>query len=138
MVLNAAWYAFIYRIQRDLAPLERTLHQLETVLPANARITAVVPANAEPMAALSYHGKFWLGERLTVYWMGAGKPAWYADANGDVSDVVARTTPAYLVGLPGIEAVCPRGLPIPAATPRDGLAVRVLGVPADGCGTPAR
>lgn len=137
VVLNAAWYAFIYRIQRDLAPLERTLHQLETSIPRGARITFIVPANAEPLAALSYHGKFWLGERLTVYWTGAGKPAWYADASGDASDVVARTTPAYLVGLPGIEAVCPRGTPVPAATPRDGLAVRVLAVPTDGCAAPS-
>lgn len=138
VVLNAAWYAFIYRIQRDLAPLERTLHQLETVIPTDARITVIVPANAEPMAALSYHGKFWLGERLTVFWTGATTPAWYADTSGDASDVVAKTKAAYLVGLPGIEAFCPRGAPLPAATPGDGLPVRVLAVPTDGCAGPVR
>ena len=60
LVLNAAWYAFVYHIQGNLASLERTLHEIETLAPADARITIVVPADAEPMSALSYHGKFWL------------------------------------------------------------------------------
>src|SRR4029079_4488864 len=43
LVLNAAWYAFVYHIQGNLAPLERTLGGIETLAPADARITVVVP-----------------------------------------------------------------------------------------------
>ena len=138
VMLNAAWYAFVYRMQRDLAPLERTLHQVEALAPRDARITLVVSATGEPMAALSQYGKFWLGERLTAYWTSAEKPAWYTDVRGDASEMVTRTRANYLVGLPGVEALCPRGVALPAPEPADGLDVRVVAVPAGGCGAPAR
>ena len=111
LVLNVAWYAFIYRIQGDLAPLRANVAALESVHPAGSRITVVVPANAESDGVLSYYGKFWLGDRLTVYWTGAHAPPWYADASGAASDVVARRRrPRISSACPGVEALCPAGL----------------------------
>jgi hypothetical protein len=137
VVLNVAWYAFIYHIQKDLESTEQKIGLLET-LPAGARITAVVPAHADPMAALSTYGKFWLGDRFTVYWTGTEKPEWYADTSGPQSDVIARTNPAYLVGLPGLEAVCPIGTIQSERAAGDTVAVHVVTVPATGCTRPAR
>jgi hypothetical protein len=137
IVLNVAWYAFIYHIQTNLESAEHKIRLLET-LPSDARITAVVPAHADPMAALSTYGKFWLGDRFTVYWTGAEKPQWYADVNGAQSDVIARTSPAYLVGLPGLEALCPVGTVQSERTAGDTVAVHVVTVPATGCARPPR
>ncbi|HKP15800.1 MAG TPA: glycosyltransferase family 39 protein [Gemmatimonadaceae bacterium] len=133
LVLNAAWYGFVYRIQRDLAPLEQTLHDIETLAPGDARITIVVPADKDPVAFLSYHGKFWLDERLTLYWTGTADPPWYIDMRGDASEAVTRTRATHLVGLPGVEALCPGGVALPASKEGDGLGVRIVAVPADGC-----
>ena len=137
IVLNAAWYAFIYHIQANLESTEQKISLLET-LPAGTRITAVVPAHADPMAALSTYGKFWLGERFTVYWTGTDKPQWYADVRGDVSDVIARTKPAYLVGLPGLESLCPMGTVQSERIAADTVAVHVVTVPPTGCTRQAR
>jgi hypothetical protein len=133
LLLNAAWYGFVYRIQGNLAPLERTLREIESLAPADARITVVVPADAEPMSSLSYHGKFWLNERLTAYWTGAADPPWYIDARGDASEAVARTRATHLVGLPGVEALCPGGVALPTSTSGDGRDVRIIAVPPAGC-----
>ena len=135
LTLNVAWYAFIYHIQANVVPAERSVRRLE-MLPAGARITSVVPAHADPMAALSTYGKFWLGDRLTVYWTGTAKPAWYSDVSGAASDVVARTKPMYLVGLPGLEALCPAGSLVPDSAAPDSLSVQVVAVPATGCSLP--
>ncbi len=138
LVLNAAWYAFVYHIQGNLAPLERTLGEIEKLAPADARITVVVPADAEPMSSLSYHGKFWLNERLTVYWTGAADPPWYIDARGDASEAATRTRATHLVGLPGVEALCPNGVALPTSTAPDGRDVRIVAVPSGGCATRSR
>ena len=136
VVLNVAWYAFIYHIQANLVPFERSVARLES-LPGSARITTVVPAHAEPMASVSSYAKFWLGDRVTVYWTGTEKPPWYVDATGPASDVASRTRPNYLVGLPGIEALCPAGSVVPDPAAPDSLSVRVLAVPANECGAAA-
>jgi hypothetical protein len=136
LTLNVAWYAFIYHIQANLASVERNVRRLES-LPADARITAVVPAHADPMAALSQYGKFWLGERFTAYWTGTAKPPWYADVSGADADVVARTKPTNLVGLPGLEALCPAGALLRDGGAPESLSVQVVAVPATGC-SPAR
>jgi len=138
VVLNVTWYAFVYRIQGNLLPLERTLHEMETLAPGDARIVTVVPADAEPMSALSYHGKFWLGERLTVYWTGAADAPWYVDARGDATEVVARTRATHLIGLPGVEALCPGGATLPTSSAGDGLDVRIVAVPSSGCASGSR
>ena len=135
LTLNVAWYAFIYHIQTNLASVERNVRRLES-LPAEARITAVVPAHADPMAALSQYGKFWLGERFTAYWTGTGKPLWYADVSGADSDVIARTKPTHLVGLPGLEALCPAGTLLRDGGAPDRLSVQVVAVPDTGCSPP--
>jgi hypothetical protein len=137
VALNVAWYAFIYHIQTNLASTEQKIRLLET-LPAGARITAVVPAHADPMAALSTWGKFWLDDRLTVYWTGADRPPWYVDARGAQSEVIARTRPAYLVGLPGLETLCPIGAIQSTRMAGDTVAVHVVTVPSTGCTRPAR
>jgi hypothetical protein len=137
LALNVAWYAFIYHIQSNLASTELKIRLLET-LPVDARITAVVPAHADPMAALSMYGKFWLGDRFTVFWAGPNQPAWYADVRGAQSEVFARTSPAFLVGLPGLEALCPVGTVQSERAAGDTVAVHVVTVPATGCARPAR
>jgi hypothetical protein len=137
VALNVAWYAFIYHIQSNLASVERNVRSLE-MLPAGARITTVVPAHGDPMAALSSYGKFWLGDRLTVYWTGTEKPPWYVDLRGAPSEVVARTQPAYLVGLPGIDSLCPAGSILPGTAASDSLAVQVVAVPTTGCAPTTR
>jgi hypothetical protein len=137
LALNVAWYAFIYHIQSNLASTERKIQLLET-LPAGSRITTVVPAHADPMAALSSYGKFWLGDRLTVYWTGTEKPPWYVDMRGAESEVIARTNAAYLVGLPGLEALCPIGTVQSERVATDTVAVHVVTVPATGCTRPTR
>ena len=137
VVLNVAWYAFIYHIQANLASTEQKVRLLET-LPADSRITAVVPAHADPMAALSQYGKFWLGDRLTVYWTGTETPPWYVDVRGAQSEVIARTRPGYLVGLPGLEALCPIGTVQSERVAGDTVAVHVVTVPATGCTRAAR
>jgi uncharacterized membrane protein len=137
VALNVAWYAFIYHIQTNLASTEQKIRLLET-LPAGARITAVVPAHADPMAALSTWGKFWLDDRLTVYWTGADRPPWYVDARGAQSEVIARTRPAYRVGLPGLETLCPIGAIQSTRMAGDTVAVHVVTVPSTGCTRPAR
>ncbi|MFL5619131.1 MAG: glycosyltransferase family 39 protein [Gemmatimonadaceae bacterium] len=137
VLLNVAWYAFIYHIQANLAPVERSVRRLE-MLPADARITTVVPAHADPMAALSSYGKFWLGDRVTVYWTGTARPPWYVDVSGAASDVVARTKPTYLVGLAGLQALCPAGSVLPDFEASDRLSVQVVAVPTTGCAPPAR
>jgi hypothetical protein len=135
LLWNAAWYGFIYRFQRDLIPAERNVERLER-LPADASITAVVPEYADPMAALSTYGKFWLGDRLTVYWTGTTERPWFTDIGGPASEVVARTKPTHLVGLPGIEAVCPDGTVVSDGPASDRDAVQIVAVPATGCAQP--
>ena len=101
LVLNVVWYAFVYRIQGALEPMQRTVAALEAAAPAGSRITAVVSADRDPMAMLSYYGKFWLEDRLTVYWTGSAPPPWYVDSIGPAPDAARATRAAYLVGLPG-------------------------------------
>jgi hypothetical protein len=137
VLLNVAWYAFIYHIQTNLVAVERSVRRLE-MLPADARITTVVPAHADPMAALASHGKFWLGDRLTVYWTGTATPPWYADVSGAAADVVARTNPTYVVGLPGLAALCPAGSVLADPAVPDSASVEVVAVPATGCAPPGR
>ena len=137
VLLNVGWYAFVYRIQTMLVPLERTVQRLER-LPADARITTVVPADADPMAALSYYGKFWLADRLTIYWTGAAAPPWYVDSTGTVADAVSRTKATHLVGLPGVEALCPGGTVLADSAAPDSLVARVVAVPPAGCARPTR
>jgi hypothetical protein len=133
LVLNAVWYAFVYRIQADLAPLQRTIEALESRTPAGSRITTVVSADRDPMAVLSYYGKFWLEDRLTVYWTGSAPPPWYADAIGPASGAVGATRAAYLVGPPGVAALCAGAVPVPLETTPAALAVEIVAVPAEGC-----
>ena len=136
VVLNVAWYAFIYHIQTNLVPVERSVARLES-LPASARIATVVPAHADPMATLSQYAKFWLGDRLTVYWTGTEKAPWYVDVSGAAPDAIASTKANYLVGLPGVEALCPAGSVLPAPGIADSASVRVVAVPANECGARA-
>jgi hypothetical protein len=119
LVLNVIWYAFVYRIQRPLAPMQQTIAALESLAPAggDARITTVVSADKDPMAMLSYYGKFWLEDRLTVYWTGHLPPPWYVDSIGAAADAARATRPGYLVRLPGDAAPCDgSALPIPGAS----------------------
>jgi hypothetical protein len=119
LVLNVIWYAFVYRIQRPLAPMQQTIAALESLAPAggDARITTVVSADKDPMAMLSYYGKFWLEDRLTVYWTGRVPPPWYVDSIGAAADAARATRPGYLVRLPGDAAPCDgSALPIPGAS----------------------
>ena len=74
-----------------------------------------------------------LNERLTAYWTGAADSPWYIDARGDVSEAVARTRATHLVGLPGVEALCPGGVALPTSTSEDGRDVRLVAVPPGGC-----
>jgi len=50
--------------------------------------------------------------------------------------VVARTRPTHLVGLPGLEALCPAGFLVPDSAAPDSLSVQVVAVPARGCSLP--
>ena len=133
LLLNAAWYVRLYRIQVPLQPFTHVIEGLEANTRPRDAITLVVDEDAEPMSLVAWYAKFWLQERATVYWTGQGGPPWYADAIGPVSDAVRRTRPTHLVGLSGITALCPEASPVPAAgaDPR----VHVLAVPADGCGS---
>jgi hypothetical protein len=136
LVLNVVWYAFVYRIQRFIEPMQHTIAALESALPAGARVTAVVSADRDPMAMLSYYGKFWLEDRLTVYWTSSERPPWYVDAVGPASDAARQTRAAYLVGLPGIAAYCEGAVRTPLATTRVSLPVEVVVVPPTGCAPP--
>ena len=107
LALNLVWYAFVYRIQGALAPMQRTVATLES-LPAGSRITAVVGEDRDPMAMLSYYGKFWLEDRLTVYWTGKAPPPWYVDSVGPAADAARATRSDYLVTPAGITPVRPR------------------------------
>jgi hypothetical protein len=131
LVLNVEWYAFVYRIQDGLAPMQRTIAALESSTPAGSRITAVVGADKHPMAMLSYFGKFWLEDRLTVYWTSSAPPPWYVDSVGPAADAVRATRPMYLIGLPGVGALCAGAPPMPLASAS--LAVEVVAVPPTGC-----
>jgi hypothetical protein len=133
LVLNVAWYAFAYRLQHELDPVQRTIEALESRTPAGSRIMTVVGADRDPMAILSYYGKFWLEDRLTVYWTDTAKRPWYADAVGATPDAIRAAHPAYLVGLPGVAAFCPGAVPVPLATAPPALAVEILAVPSAGC-----
>jgi hypothetical protein len=133
LVLNAVWYAFVYRIQADLAPMQRTIAALESRTPAGSRITAVVDADRDPMAMLSYYGKFWLDDRLTVFWTSSARPVWYVDSVGAPPNAARATRADYLVGLPGVTALCPGAVPVPLATAPASLAVEIVAVPAGGC-----
>jgi len=133
LALNVTWYAFVYRIQHRIAPMQSTIAALESRTPAGSRITAVVSADNDPMAMLSYYGKFWLEDRLTVYWTGTALRPWYADSAGPTRDAVRATRAAYLVGLPGVAALCPGAVPVPLAPPPASLAVEVVAVPPEGC-----
>ena len=133
LVLNVTWYAFVYSIQSALDPMRHTIAALESSLPAASRITAVVNTDRDPMAMLSYYGKFWLEDRLTVYWSGSAPPPWYADAAGPVSDAARRTRATYLIGLPGMAAQCEGATRAPLATSGASLPVEVVVVPPGGC-----
>jgi hypothetical protein len=133
LVLNVVWYAFVYRIQRFVEPMQRTVAGLESVAPAGSRITAVVNDDRDPMAMLSYYGKFWLEDRLTVYWTGNAPPPWYVDATGPASGAARATRAAYLVGLPGVGAQCEGAARVPLATTGVSLPVEVVAVPPGGC-----
>jgi hypothetical protein len=113
--------------------MQRTIEALESRTPAGSRITALVGADRDPMAALSYYGKFWLEDRLTVYWTGSAQRPWYADAVGPAPDAIRATRPAYLVGLPGVTALCPGAGQVPPATAPASLTVEVVAVSAQGC-----
>ena len=97
------------------------------------------------MAMLSYYGKFWLEDRLTVYWTGSTPPPWYVDATSPPlaarrSPLAARRSPsAYLVGLPGVAASCEGAVGAPLPTSGVLLPVEVVVVPSGGCaGLPPR
>jgi len=138
LVLNVVWYAFVYRIQRFIEPVPHTIAALEAGLPAQARITAVVSDDRDPMAMLSYYGKFWLEDRLTVYWTGSAPPPWYVDVVGPASDAARQTHATHLVGLPGVAADCPGAVQAPLATQGTSLPVVVVEVPPDGCAPSTR
>jgi hypothetical protein len=137
LALNAAWYAFIYRFQSELAPLQQTIAALESGIPAGARITTVVSADSEPMARLSYYGKFWLEDRVTAYWAGSAPPPWYVDSVGPAVAAARATGAAYLVGLPGLAAQCEGATRVPLTPPGASLSVEVVAVPPRGCGAPS-
>ena len=136
LALNVAWYAFIYGFQNELAPLQRTLAALESGTSRGSRITTVVSADRDPMAVLSYYGKFWLEDRLTVYWASSAPPPWYVDSIGPVADAARATRAAYLVGLPGEATNCAGAARVPLATTGVSLPVEVVVVPPGGCAAP--
>ena len=147
LVLNVVWYAFVYRIQRFIEPMQNTIAALEALpvipsersesrnlhLPSGARITAVVSADADPMAMLSYYGKFWLEDRLTVYWTGSAPPPWYVDATGPASAAASATRAAYLVGLPGVAAQCVGATRVLVTTAGASPPIEVVATPPGGC-----
>jgi hypothetical protein len=134
LVLNVAWYAFVYRIQADLAPMRQTIAALESAAPAGATITAVVGVDRDPMSMLSYYGKFWLEDRLTVYWTGSPPAPWYVDSIGPAANAARATRAAYLVGLPGVAAACAGAVRAPLAVTGPALPVDIVAVPSRGCG----
>ena len=133
LVLNVVWYAFVYRIQRFIEPMQNTIAALEAIAPAGSRITAVVSADADPMAMLSYYGKFWLEDRLTVYWTGSAPPPWYVDATGPASAAASATRAAYLVGLPGVAAQCVGATRVLVTTAGASPPIEVVATPPGGC-----
>jgi len=134
LVLNATWYAFVYRIQADLAPMQRTIEALEA-RPPDSRITTVVSADRDPMASVSYYGKFWLEDRLTVYWTGSARPPWYVDTVGPAAAAARATRAAYLVGLPGEAAPCAGAVPVPMPVTPPPWTVEVVAVSPERCGS---
>ena len=133
LVLNVAWYAFVYRIQSDLEPMQRTIAALESAAPVGSPITAVVGVDRDPMSMLSYYGKFWLEDRLTVYWTGSAPPPWYVDSVGPAATAARVTRAAYLVGLPGVAASCAGAVRAPLAIAGASLPVEIVAVPPNGC-----
>jgi hypothetical protein len=147
LVLNVVWYAFVYRIQHFIEPMQNTVAALEALpvipserseskdlhLPSRPRITAVVSSDSDPMAMLSYYGKFWLEDRLTVYWTGSEPPPWYVDATGPAPAAASATRAAYLVGLPGVGAQCPGATRIPLTNAASSLPIEVVATPPGGC-----
>jgi len=136
LVLNVVWYAFVYRIQHFIEPMQHTVAALEAIAPAGSRITAVVSDDRDPMAMLSYYGKFWLEDRLTVYWTGSGPPPWYVNATGPASVAASATRAAYLVGLPGVAAQCAGATRVPLTTAEASLPIEVVAIPPAGCPPP--
>jgi hypothetical protein len=133
LVLNVGWYLFVYHIQAMLQPIVRTVDALERRTPSGALVTLVAREDAPPMQMLAWYAKFWLQERATIYWAGAGAPPSYADTSGPAKNVVHATMPAYLVGVRGIESLCPGAAPEPSLAPDPALGVEVLSVPRSGC-----
>jgi hypothetical protein len=133
LVLNVGWYLFVYHIQAMLQPIVRTVDALERRTPSGALVTLVAREDAPPMQMLAWYAKFWLQERATIYWAGAGAPPSYADTSGPAKNVVHATMPAYLVGVRGIESLCPGATPEPSLAPDSALGVEVLSVPRSGC-----
>jgi hypothetical protein len=120
LVLNVIWYAFVYHLQSALAPMQHTIAALESLAPRGSRITAIVSADRDPMAMLSYYGKFWLEDRLTVYWTGSVPPPWYVDSVGPPADAARATRATYLLGLPGETHCEGAALPLGVAGCRSG------------------
>jgi hypothetical protein len=138
LVLNVIWYAFVYHIQAALAPMQHTIAALESLAPRGSRITAIVSADRDPMAMLSYYGKFWLEDRLTVYWTGRVPGPWYVDSIGPSADAVRATRATYLLGLPGESTQCAGSTSTSTSLATIGVAlpVEVIAVPSSGCAPP--
>lgn len=134
IVLNASWYLFVYRIQQNLSPIAGTIRELEVGTRPTDRITTVVHRDTAPMSDLSVYAKFWLDERVTVYWVGDKRPPWYADSIGPPAEAVRRTGASYLVGDPGVALLCPQGRTVAERVRGPKLPVQVIAVPATGCG----
>jgi len=132
LVLNVVWYAFVYRIQGALEPMQHTIAALEALPPA-ARITTLVSEDRDPMAMLSYYGKFWLEDRLTVYWTGTAPPPWYADSAGPAANAAPATRATHLIGLPGVASPCAGAVRAPLATAGSSLPVELVALPPTAC-----
>jgi hypothetical protein len=131
LVLNAGWYASLYR-QRYLEATSRLVHRLQQRIGPTDRIT-VIADGSDPVANMVKYLKFWLDVPVTGYWVADGAAPWYADLSGKASEAIDRTEPSYLVASSGFANLCPGARPALDNEPTESPQVVVLEVPRGGC-----
>jgi len=131
LVLNAGWYASLYR-QRYLDATSRLVHRFQQQIGPTDRIT-VIADGSDPVANMVKYLKFWLDVPVTGYWVADGAAPWYADLSGKASEAIDRTEPSYLVASSGFANLCPGARPALDNEPTESPQVVVLEVPRGGC-----
>jgi hypothetical protein len=141
LLLNLSWYASLYRdIYRNpdsrLNATWRLVHRLEKRLGPDQRVTILIHEDNQMLQQLSARAEFWLDDRITAYWTGAGPSPWYTDARGPAQDAAKRTAASYFVAAPGFEAMCRLARRVRGFTPDTSLGLVVLEIPGRDCGEP--